>query len=117
MNQITTKDEAAKVASGLEDFAEQERDLIEFMEDELIQKYLQKVADIIAQPFLSKEKAAAAVVGFEALANHFSARGCVYIYVVGAKPNSRENKKKGVYQTLSKKCTDMSHALKKLMEL
>lgn len=117
MSEITYKDEAAVVASELDEFAELEKAMIEFMDDDLIQKYLEKVADVLANPFVAKEKAAAAVVGFEALANHFTARGLTYIYVVGAKANTRESKRKSVYQTLAKKCTDMSNALKKLMEL
>lgn len=89
---------------------------VEFMEDEEVEKAMDKVLSLVANPVMNQEKAAVLIVYFQALSVHFTTRGSAYVYAIGASKSGPEAKRKGFYLTLAKKCDDMSNALKYMVK-
>lgn len=113
MHEYEAREECMVLASEIDDLVK----TFEFMEDEEVEKALNKVTELIAQPVMSQEKAAVLIVFFQALSVHFTARGSAYVYTLGESKTSKDSKKKGFYLTLAKKCDNMCDALKYMVKV
>lgn len=92
-------------------------ELNKFLQDEDIEKTLDKALKVIANSTLPAAKAAALVNEYQSLALICKAKALSYVYVVGANAGSEASKKKSIYQTLAKEFQECAHSMKVLCKV
>lgn len=93
--------------------------LMNFLDDEKIEEMMDRTLYIINRPMIPKEKAAALVVQFQAMALYSKSCGLSYGYNLGDPTmNSKEKaNRKGIYNSLSEQFDRMAQSLKYLVNL